>query len=97
MTRLKAAVQAAVHRSHTRSARRIAEIPAAPMFRATVTAVTAGAGSGGGARVTVTWRGSAQNVADYPDSYTPAVNHRVLCALVDNQLSILHRCIGYPT
>jgi len=66
------------------------------MFRATVTAIAVGGASGGGNRVTVTWRGSPQAVAGYPDSYTPVVNHRVVCALVDDQIEILHRSIGYP-
>jgi hypothetical protein len=79
-------------------AARLAEVPSARLFFADVTAVVAaGAADGISALVTVTWRGSALIVADYPDSYTPAVGHRVRCALDgDNQLSILHRGVGSP-
>lgn len=76
--------------------RRLATIPAAKLFRATVTTVTAAAASDGNALVTVTYRGTETPVADYPDSYSPTVNDRVLCALVDGQPSILHHGIGYP-
>lgn len=92
-----ARLQAAARRLADQNSRRLADVPAARMFRATITDVVAGAGGGGGARVTVTWRGAEVTIADYPDSYTPALGHRVLCALVDNQASILHRGIGYPT
>jgi hypothetical protein len=34
--------------------------------------------------------------AGYLSSYTPVVGHRVLCELVDNQLIITGRVVGYP-
>jgi hypothetical protein len=76
----------------------LAAIPSARLFYADVTAAVAGGAADGiSYLVTVTWRGSALIVADYPDSYTPAVGHRVRCALDgDNQLSILHRGVGSP-
>jgi len=73
---------------------RLADVPASRMLRATVATVTAGGAGDGNALVTVTWRGQVLEVADYPDSYTPVVNHRVLCAVVDSQLSILHHSVG---
>jgi hypothetical protein len=71
-------------------------VASARLFRATVTTVTAGGASDGHALVKITYRGTEMPVADYPDSYTPATGHRVLCALVDRQPSILHHGIGYP-
>lgn len=70
--------------------------PGSKHFRATVTTVTAGAASDGNALVKVTYRGTEMPVADYPDSYSPVVNDRVLCVSVDGQPSILHRGIGFP-
>jgi len=75
---------------------RLAAVPASRLFRATVSDVIPGGAADGNALVRVLWRGAEFDVADYPDSYTPAVNHRVLCALVDNQPSILHHGIGHP-
>lgn len=75
----------------------LGEIPRNRIFKADVTTVTAGAGLGGTALVTVTWRGRERTVNDYPDSYTPAEGHRVRCVLdEDNELAILHRCVGQP-
>jgi len=76
---------------------KIADLPDGTHARAQVTTVTpAGAADGVAALVKVTWRGNEVTVSDYPDSYTPALNHPVLCVLVDGQLSILHRAIGQP-
>lgn len=86
----------AARRFADRNSEKINAAPSARLLRATVATVTAGAASDGNALVTVTWRGENCPVADYPDSYTPAPGHRVLCALVGDQLSILHRGIGYP-
>jgi hypothetical protein len=91
-----ARVRAAALRLADQQSSRFAEVPSARLLRATVTTVTAGGASDGNALVYVTWRGAEGPVADYPDSYTPVVGHRVLCALVDDQLSILHHSIGTP-
>lgn len=89
-------VAQAARRFADRGSTQLRDIPSARLFRATVTTVTPGGASDGNALVAVTWRGEENTVADYPDSYTPVVGHRVLCALVDDQLSILHRSIGSP-
>jgi hypothetical protein len=73
---------------------RLANVPSSRLLRATVTTVTPGGAGDGNAKVSVTWRGEVLEVADYPDSYTPVNGHRVLCALVDSQLSILHHSVG---
>ena len=76
---------------------RLADIPAARMFKATVTTVTPGAAADGHALVKVTMRDREMPVNDYPDTYTPGVGDRVRCAFdQDNELTILHRCIGAP-
>lgn len=64
---------------------------------ATVTTATAGGSHDGTAYlVKVTWRGLEVTAAGYAASYTPAVNHRVMCAFVDNQLIVLCRIVGQP-
>ena len=73
---------------------RAAALP--PIFYATVSAVSAGGSSDGNALVAVRWRGAEVTVAGYAASYTPVVNHRVVCALINNQVEILHRSIGHP-
>lgn len=76
---------------------RLAEVGTARIFKATVTTVRAGGASDGLALVKVTYRGSEVLVNDYPDSYTPALGHRVRCVLdADSELSILHHCVGAP-
>lgn len=89
---------ARVHRMRADQVRaQIENIPRNRVFKADITTVTAGAAQGGTALVTVTWRGTELTVNDYPDSYTPAIGHRVRCVLdEDNELAILHRCIGQP-
>lgn len=62
----------------------------------TVTTVTAGAARDGAATVAVTIRDSQVTVAGYPDTYTPAVGHRVKCSYVGAQLFIDYRIIGAP-
>ena len=90
-------VARAARRFADRGSARLADIPAARLLKATVASVTPGAASDGNALVTVSWRGGEYEVADYPDTYTPGVGDRVRCALDgDNELAILHRCIGYP-
>jgi hypothetical protein len=84
----------AARRLADQQSERIADVPGARLLRATVATVTAGGADDGNASVEVTWRGANYLVADYPDSYTPIVGHRVLCAIVDSQLSILHHGIG---
>lgn len=76
---------------------RLAELPATRLFRSTVTTVTAGAAVDGSAVIAITWHGQECTVADYPDSYAPASGDRVMCALVDGGLSVLHHCIGTPS
>ena len=89
-------VRAAAQRLADQQTARLADVPAARLLRATVETVTAGAAADGNALVTVLWRGEELDVSDYPDSYTPVAGHRVLCAVVDTQLSILHHSIGTP-
>lgn len=90
-------VARAARRFADRQSARLASVPATRLLKATVSSVTLGAASDGNALVAVSWRGGEYQVADYPDSYTPVVGDRVRCALDgDNELCILHRCIGYP-
>jgi hypothetical protein len=65
-------------------------------FYATVSSVSAGGSQDGNALVAVRWRGAEVTVAGYAASYTPVVGHRVVCALIDNQVEIMHRSIGHP-
>lgn len=67
-----------------------------PKVLATVSAVSAGGARDGNALVSVRWRDQEVTVAGYAASYTPAVNHRVACDVVDNQLLIAYRIVGYP-
>jgi hypothetical protein len=91
------ALARAVRRLADQQSAKVAAVPAARLFRAEVTTVTAkGARDGVAAAVKVTWRGQELQVTDYPDSYTPSVGHWVLCAAVDGSLSILHRGVGHP-
>jgi hypothetical protein len=71
----------------------LAAMPAPEMFWATVTTVTAGAAGDGNVLVKVTWRGR-DFVVRYPDTYTPALNHRVLVANVENQPGIVGHYLG---
>ncbi len=89
-------VHAAARRAANGASDTLRELPDDTHCRATITAVTAGGASDGNALVTVRWRGAELTAADYPDSYTPVVGHRVLCVVVDAELSILHRGIGIP-
>jgi hypothetical protein len=89
-------LERAVRRKADQESARLAEVPATRLLYADVSAVTEGAASDGNGLVTVSWRGGEYTVAGYPDSYTPAVGHRVLCALVEAQLVILHHSIGGP-
>lgn len=72
----------------------LAGIPWAHAFIATVTSVTSG-GGGGGSLVQITYRGVQVRSGGYVNSYTPAVNDRVICLSVDAQPIILGRIIGY--
>ena len=73
---------------------RLAEIPATRSFFATVSTATAGAGPGGNYLVKVTWRGVEMTARSYNAAYTPAVGHRVLCQIIDNQLIVEGRYIN---
>ena len=74
---------------------RDAELP--PFFNATVSAVSPGASRDGKALVSITYRGERTTVAGYAESYTsPAVGHRVTCRVVDHQVQIDYRIVGYP-
>jgi hypothetical protein len=88
----------AVRRLADQQSARLAGVNAVQLFRATVSyVVAAGAADGVSALVQVSWRGNDRlTVVGYPDSYTPAVGHAVLCAVVDGQLSIVNREVGHP-
>jgi hypothetical protein len=86
----------AARRFADQNSARLAEIPAAKLFAATVVSVVAGAASDGNAVVTVRWRGKDIKVAGYGAHYTPAVGHAVTCALFDDQTRIVQRDIGQP-
>lgn len=90
---------AAPHPEAHRLADAIAELidgADSPPIIATVTAVTAGAASDGNALVQVRRRGVTSNAAGYLNVYTPAVNDRVLCVYVDDQLIVAAKIIGKP-
>ena len=86
----------AARRVNSVQASKLAALPSGTHVRATVLSVATGAGSDGNALLTVKWRGAEVPISDYPDNYTPAVGHRVLCVLIDGELSLLHHGIGYP-
>lgn len=90
------ALAAAIRRNADATSDRLADIPAARLLRATVTDVVPNGASDGNALVRVTWRGQELTVADYGAHYTPAVGHRVVCALLDDQLTVIQRSIGQP-
>jgi hypothetical protein len=87
----RAALRLADHTSE-----RIRAATGGDAFLATIGTVTAGAAADGNALVTVDWRAGTVEAAGYLSSYTPVVGHRVLCELVDNQLIITGRVVGYP-
>ena len=97
MTAPSRRLEHAARRLADQHSQRIADAAGPTVFRATVTTVIAGGAADEVASlVRVTYRGNEVTVTDYPDSYTPAVGHRVLCLLTDNLLSILHRAVGQP-
>ena len=63
---------------------------------ATTSAISAGAAADGNALVSVNWRGQEVTAAGYSANYTPGVGHRVVCDLIDDQLFIAYRIVGYP-
>lgn len=87
---------AAARRFADSNSTRLNDLPQAKLLRATVTSVTAGGASDGNALVKVRWRGQTLTVADYGAHYTPVVGHRVVCALFDDQLTLIQRSIGQP-
>jgi len=89
-------LQRAVRQMADRNAAALAAIPASRIFIATVAAVTPGGASDGNALVQIRWRDSIVTANAYGSTYTPAVGHRVLCALIDNQLIVTDRLIGAP-
>lgn len=86
----------AARKSADRTTGWIAAAAESPLVVATVKTVTPGGASDGAALVTVAWRGVEVTVAGYPDTYTPAANHRVRCSFVGPQLFIDFRIIGAP-
>lgn len=76
---------------------RLAAIPAARLFVATVKTVAANAAADGThSTVTVTWNGGDYLAASYADGITFAAGDVVLCALFKHQLRILSRQVGFP-
>ena len=98
MTQPSAALARVARQFADRTSARINATDTGSIFYATVTTVAAKqAGNKVDALVQVTYRGQAATVAGYPDTYTPAIGHRVLCVITrDHQLAILHRSIGAP-
>jgi len=90
------ALQRATRRMAEANARLIAAVPTTQTIIATVKTVMTGQAVDGNAVVMVTWRDSVLVANGYGSTYTPVVGHRVLCALVDNQLIVLDRLIGAP-
>jgi hypothetical protein len=86
----------AAFRFADRNSERLAALPATRQILATVSTVTPDAAADGNALVTVTWRGGDYECAGYANSYTPVAGDRVLCALVDDQLIVAFRLVGYP-
>jgi hypothetical protein len=95
MTAPSRRVQRAAHRLADQQRARIDELPA-PQIITTVTAVTPGGAIGGGALVTVRYRGAATVVEGYLASYTPVVGDRVAGVFIDSQLILLGRIAGQP-
>lgn len=97
MTELSREATQAARRWADHNSARINDAGQGPFFYADVTTVTAGgAADGTHALVKVTYRDRETDVNGYPDTYTPAVGHRVVCALVRNQLEIFHHSVGAP-
>ena len=90
------ALQQAARRFADGQSDRLAAVPSARLILATVANVIPGNSEDGNATVSVTWRGEDLEVSSYGSTYTPAVGHRVLCALVESQLIIFDRQIGFP-
>jgi|SRR3954462_4086396 hypothetical protein len=84
------------HRLADRQTARYAEVPGGRDMIATVTTVTPGAATDGGAVVTVTYRGDELPVAAYLTAQVPVVDQRALLRLVDNQLILIGRLGGFP-
>lgn len=61
---------------------RVTELPKGRSFYATVTIVSP---------LTVSWRGGTYQAAVHHASYTPSVNDRVECHLVDSQLCVIDK------
>lgn len=96
MTEPSRAIARAARRVADQQTARLVDVGSARLFRATVTTVTPGAARDGLALVMVTYRGQENTVAGYPDAYTPAVGHRVVCASIADAWSILSREVGQP-
>ncbi len=86
---------AAARRLADQTSDRLSGIPSDRLWIATITSIAAGASAGGNAVITVRYRGELLEAVDYCASYTPAVGHRVLCALLsDHQLVVVDRLAG---
>lgn len=89
-------LQQAAHQSADRNTAHARDQGSWP-FATTITTVTPGAAQDGSATVAVTIYDSEVTVAGYPDTYTPAVGHRVRCTYdKGHQLFIDFRIIGAP-
>lgn len=65
-------------------------------IKATIAAITSGAGTDGRATITVQWRGNAVLAAGWNASQTFAVGQRVVCDLIDGQLTVDYPIVGTP-
>ena len=89
-------IQRAAHRRADQQRERIEDIPVLRGMNATVSTVTLGAGTDGGAVVTVTSRGGEITVACYGRPHIPSVGDRVTVLYIDGQPQIVALNGGFP-
>lgn len=75
---------------------RIAAVRGPERIKATIAVITAGAGTDGRATITVQWRGKQVLAAGWNAAQTFAVGQRVVCDLIDGQLTVDYPIVGTP-
>lgn len=96
MTEPSRQIQRRAHRRADQQAARIADIPVLRGMNATVSSVTLGAGTDGGAVVTVSYRGADITIACYGRPHIPSVGDRVTVIYIDDQPQIVALNGGFP-